>query len=221
MKNIINEMLWRAIFIAFFCAYIALYFLSYKAYNVARIARRHLYPGEIITKEEPSSPKKVVLLLVERKKVKRGKAPYSVKRIDLYDYIFERLETYFKVTEVYLRPDLEESYVIKELGTYRRFLAETLNYMINQNFKQYVNTWRVKYAKKAFIRNTSLKVEQLALMSGFRSLHSFSMVFFTMEGVRPKEWCMKASCKTAYSVKVLQDVGPDVLGGDSSAGEDE
>ncbi len=60
--------------------------------------------------------------------------------------------------------------------------------LCNENFKNYLNRYRVEEAKKIIQNNQSIKVQDLASMVGFNSSTSFIRVFVKYIGVTPKAY---------------------------------
>ena len=91
------------------------------------------------------------------------------------------------------RPFLVESLTLGDLAnamfTNTFYLSRTINGCSGKNFRRFVNDYRVDYAMKIFRKNTSLKVAQLSVMSGFHNIVTFNMAFKLVKGVSPSVWC--------------------------------
>ena len=91
------------------------------------------------------------------------------------------------------RPFLVEALTVGDLAnamyTNTFYLSRTINGCSGKNFRRFVNEYRVDYAMKIFRKNTSLKVTQLSVMSGFHNIVTFNMAFKLVKGVSPSVWC--------------------------------
>ena len=97
------------------------------------------------------------------------------------------------------QPFLVESFSLGDLAaalfTNKSYLSRTINRYSGKNFRQYLNYYRVMYAMELFRRNRSLKVNQLAELSGFRSATSFLNAFKALMKEPPSEWCARVRRK--------------------------
>lgn len=93
------------------------------------------------------------------------------------------------------RPFLVADYKLQDLAnslfTNRSYLSKTINRFSGKNFRAYVNYYRVMYAMELFRANMSLRIIDLAHLSGFRSESSFLNSFRNVMGEAPSEWCAR------------------------------
>ena len=108
-----------------------------------------------------------------------------------YRAIFERLTEYFENEKPYLDCDLNISGVARRLLTNKAYLSRSINLYTGRNFCQYVNWYRIRHSVGVFFEDPRLKISDLALASGFRSLVTFSMAFRLYMNDSPGEWCRK------------------------------
>ena len=91
------------------------------------------------------------------------------------------------------RPYLVESFSLMDLSnalyTNKVYLSKTINEYSHKNFRQWVNHYRIQYAMDLFRKNMSLKVTELATLSGFRSATTFNMAFRIIMDESPGAWC--------------------------------
>ena len=119
--------------------------------------------------------------------------PYEMTAIDqmLYDrccrYMTER------------RPFLVDSFSLQDLAnavyTNRGSLSKAINRFSGRNFRQYVNYYRVMYAMELYRSNMSLRIIELAQLSGFHSVTSFFQNFKKVMGEPPSHWCSRVRSK--------------------------
>lgn len=93
------------------------------------------------------------------------------------------------------KPFLVDTFSLQDLAnalyTNRVYLSKTINHFSGKNFRQYVNYYRVMYAMDLFRNNMSLRVSELAELSGFHSPTSFFQSFKKVMGEAPSEWCAR------------------------------
>ena len=93
------------------------------------------------------------------------------------------------------RPFLVVDYQLQDLAnslyTNRSYLSKTINRFSGKNFRAYVNYYRVMYAMELFRANMSLRINDLAQLSGFRSESSFLNSFKSVMGEPPSIWCAR------------------------------
>lgn len=109
----------------------------------------------------------------------------------LYDDIYDRLLTYFETTRPYLNSGLTISDVSKSVFSNRLYLSRAINRRSGRNFCQFVNYYRVMYSMEAFRKDSTLKVSELATLSGFNTITSYTMAFRHFVDETPSEWCRK------------------------------
>ncbi|MCD8207892.1 MAG: AraC family transcriptional regulator [Bacteroidales bacterium] len=110
--------------------------------------------------------------------------------------LFNRLKEYFDERMPYLNPKANLTDVAKALLTNKVYLSRAINEFTGQNFCQFVNFYRVRYAMNLFCNNNSYKVTALAAKSGFHSEKSFTMAFRLYMNMSPSRWCKLNRGKT-------------------------
>ena len=108
--------------------------------------------------------------------------------IDEYK-IIQRLILYFESHKPYLNKDLKLADVSKHIYTNRTYLSRALNQRLSKNFNQFVNYYRVKEACNLFLQNPLIKINEMSMQSGFKSLSSFTTAFSLNMRYTPAEWC--------------------------------
>jgi AraC-like DNA-binding protein len=90
--------------------------------------------------------------------------------------------------------ELSLSTVAKAAGTSANYLSEKFKEAIGINFVKYVA--RARYEKAAtLLRETDLRVSEIAFASGFQSLSQFNRVFKKFSGKSPTEYRVAARAK--------------------------
>ena len=101
---------------------------------------------------------------------------------------YQRAQEYMETSRPYLRQTLSLEDLAHELGTNKVYLSRTINVVSGRNYCQFVNYYRIQYAKDLMRKNSSLKMIEVALASGFNSVVTFNMAFKLNEDLTPSEW---------------------------------
>lgn len=96
--------------------------------------------------------------------------------------------------QLFLQPDLKVSDVAAALSTNSRYVSECIKAEYNCSFIQFVNTYRVNYAKKLLLQQPDIKIVALATASGFSVESTFFRAFRSVTGMTPKEWIAQNNC---------------------------
>jgi len=97
--------------------------------------------------------------------------------------------------------------VIKLLGTNKKYLYDAISSNTDNNFRNFINRYRINHAKKIIEENIRLKsntnLSELYHISGFNNTTSFFRTFKAITGLTPKE----------YAIEVELDVRDEKLNG--------
>ncbi len=100
----------------------------------------------------------------------------------------ENIENYFNNDQPWLNPDLSIWDVAKAVGVNRTYVSNIINQEKGCNFNTFVNQFRIQHAKMILNASPNLKLEEVAIKSGFGSSSSFSRAFKTQEGISPSAY---------------------------------
>lgn len=130
--------------------------------------------------------------ILESLKVAAVEVPNDVTRTDTaYQEIYDRIVAYFETEKPYLRHDLAIDDLVKVVFSNKLYISRSISQITGRNFCQFVNYYRVMYSVEQFRVNPELKVTELANLSGFNSLVSFSMAFRLYMNENPSDWIRK------------------------------
>lgn len=118
-------------------------------------------------------------------------SPGSLKGAENYKDIYDRVVALFENDQMYLNSSLTINEVVKVVFTNKLYISRAISQFTGRNFCQFVNYYRVTHAVRLFRENPDLKVTELAEMSGFNSVVSFSMAFRLYMCDSPSDWCRK------------------------------
>lgn len=99
----------------------------------------------------------------------------------------EKIEALMAKRKFYLDPDIDRDKLAEMLGTNRTYLSQYLNSALQTTFYDYINGLRLNEAKR-LMKDSDIKLEAVAIQSGYSSLSAFMRVFKKMENMTPGEW---------------------------------
>ena len=88
----------------------------------------------------------------------------------------------------FLNSDLTASGLANELGTHRNNISACVNLIKGCNFTQYVNGYRIEYAKQLMLKYPDQKANAIGIDSGFANDISFFRTFKALTGQTPGDW---------------------------------
>ena len=88
----------------------------------------------------------------------------------------------------FLNSDLTVSALAKQIGTHRNNISACVNLIKGCNFTQYVNGYRIEYAKQLMLKNPDQKANAIGIDSGFANDTSFFRTFRALTGQTPGDW---------------------------------
>ena len=88
----------------------------------------------------------------------------------------------------FLNPELKISDVASALGTNRTYLSDCINSQRDCSFTQFVNAYRVEYAKELLRNRPDIKISEVYTLSGFSSENTFFRIFKAHTGKTPSEY---------------------------------
>lgn len=114
--------------------------------------------------------------------------------------LYSELREIIEKQKLYLNPELNLQMVIKLLGTNKKYLYEAISSNTDNNFRNFINRYRIDHAKRLIeesIRDkTNSNLSELFNICGFNNTTSFFRTFKSITGLTPKE----------YSAEVENDV---------------
>ena len=93
--------------------------------------------------------------------------------------------------KLYLNSDLKLTDVASILNTNRNAISGCINSQRNCSFTQFVNIYRIEYAKELMRNQPDIKISEVWTVSGFTTESSFFRTFKSIVGMSPNEWKQK------------------------------
>lgn len=108
----------------------------------------------------------------------------------------ERMTQAFESERVFLDKKLTIVRLAEIVGTNRTYLSNFINAELQSSFSDYVNRYRVSFAKTLLGENNA-PLDVIAEMSGFNSVSSFRRMFSAVEGCTPGQYRRKHGLEQA------------------------
>jgi YesN/AraC family two-component response regulator len=90
------------------------------------------------------------------------------------------------------RPYLDEKLNLdsfsKAVFSNKVYVSKNINHYSGKNFRQFINWYRIQYALDLMKKDPHLRMEEVAMMSGFHTTVSFNMAFRLFVAKTPTEW---------------------------------
>lgn len=109
--------------------------------------------------------------------------------------LYERIQNYFETSRPYLDGNLTINDLVKVVYSNKVYISKAICRYTGRNFRQYVNYHRIMFSLDAFRASPELKVAELAEMSGFNTVVTYTMAFRLFMNETPSEWCRKERAK--------------------------
>lgn len=139
------------------------------------------------------------LLLWRRRKVSEESAetPESIETSIADKELMERIVLLMSEEQLFLNPNLRVSDVAAKLNSNSNYVSTCINVQEGCSFNQYVNGFRINYAKQLLSQNPDMKLSNVSTASGFTTESSFFRNFKLLTGKTPNEWRLEIEqCKT-------------------------
>lgn len=120
--------------------------------------------------------------------LKRRRTPAPVIRDSANDELMNRIRQLMEQQQLYLNSELKLEDIASSLSLNRNYVSDCINSHTGYSFSQFVNGYRIEYAKQVLRNLPDTKVTSLYLSAGFSSEQSFYRNFKSFTGMTPKEW---------------------------------
>lgn len=101
--------------------------------------------------------------------------------------LFIKLKNLVEADKMFLKKDLNIGYVAKKLHTNSNYLSKSVNSIGNKTFIQFINNYRVEFAKIMLLDDAYSKytIQAIAEKSGFHSTSAFYSAFKKQTSISP------------------------------------
>lgn len=121
-------------------------------------------------------------------------ANYGLKQNEAFS-LSEKLKTYMQEEKPYINMDLTLKDLASALDTYPHYVTQVLNTVFNQNFYDFINTYRIDEIQKRLDdpQYKNLTILAIAYDCGFNSKSTFNRIFKQKTGLTPSEYKKRIS----------------------------
>ena len=108
----------------------------------------------------------------------------------LVEEIYEKILLKFVVEKKYRDPEYTAAKMAEEIGCNARYISAVVHLRYHDNFSQLINDFRIKEAMYMITDRhfADLKMEDIALATGFANRQCFYSAFFRKNGMTPLEY---------------------------------
>lgn len=108
----------------------------------------------------------------------------------LVEDIYEKILLKFVVEKKYRDPEYTAAKLAKEIGHNSRYISAVLHLRYRDNFSQLINDFRIKEAMYMITDRhfADMKMEEIAIATGFANRQCFYSAFFRKNGMTPLEY---------------------------------
>ena len=110
-----------------------------------------------------------------------------------YETLMQRIRELMTEQQLFKQSELKVADVAVLLGTNVRYVSDCINQLEGRSFSQFVNGYRIDYAKQQLRQHPDIKLSALSLESGFANETSFFRAFKVLTGMTPREWLAKTN----------------------------
>lgn len=136
-----------------------------------------------------------VILVLRYRRRSNVSVPYQPNSTEVddaaFDDLMQRICELMENERVYLDSGLKLSDVADRLGVRSRQVSDCIKVKRNCLFAQFVNTYRVEFAKQLLCNYPNLKMAAVWTGAGFSHESTFFRTFKAVVGMTPKEWMAK------------------------------
>ena len=113
-------------------------------------------------------------------------SPEAVSTKD--EELMQRIYLLIEKEKPYLSSELKVSDIAEKLNTSSRNISDCIKNSTNNTFVNFINTYRIDYAKQLMRQQPDMKISEVFLSSGFANETTFFRIFKTLTGMTPNEW---------------------------------
>lgn len=112
---------------------------------------------------------------------------HIVQKISTEQEILDNLLVIMNEKKYFLNQICTIERLAKEINTNRQYLSQIINQNYNYNFNNFINSYRIKEARKLLLapENQKFTIEAIGEKSGFKNRASFNSAFKKFTGVTP------------------------------------
>ena len=130
----------------------------------------------------------IVIGIALKKKPSPATEQTSESQQAIDDELMQRIITLMEEEKPYLNSDLKVSDLADRLSINSRNLSDCIRKTTNNSFANFINAYRIEYAKQLMREQPDMKISEVFLSSGFANETTFFRIFKAVTGMTPNEW---------------------------------
>lgn len=132
----------------------------------------------------------VLTLYLQRRAEPKAAVPYANKKLPQQQALLwqQELQQLMQHQPLYLDANLTLAKLAKQLGWSVPKLSQLLNDNLQTSFNDYINAYRIAYARQLLAQQAPLKMADLAEQSGYNALSTFYSAFKKATGLTPARY---------------------------------
>ena len=107
------------------------------------------------------------------------------------DELMQRIVQLMEQEKPYLSSELKVSDLADSIGVNSRTLSDCIRNSTGNTFANFINAYRIDYAKQLMRQQPDMKISEVFLSSGFANETTFFRIFKAVTGMTPNEWKAK------------------------------
>ena len=104
------------------------------------------------------------------------------------DELMQRIVQLMEQEKPYLSSELKVSDLADSIGVNSRTLSDCIRNSTGSTFANFINAYRIDYAKQLMSNHPDMKISEVFLSSGFANETTFFRIFKAATGMTPNEW---------------------------------
>ena len=117
--------------------------------------------------------------------------------------LMRRIKELMENEKPYLNNTLKVADIADLLHLHRSDISACINSQTGCSFTQYINYYRIEYAKQLMLEQPEKKVSSVWTEAGFGTENTFFKAFRTTTGLPPKEWISQKSTNVLQNVTIF------------------
>ena len=112
----------------------------------------------------------------------------SVEPEDPYAELMDRITRQMEEDRLFLKKGLSKDDLARAVYSNSRYISDCINRKAGCSFTDYVNDYRIRYARQLLYENPDMRLADISEESGFSSQVTFYRNFKARTGQTPGEW---------------------------------
>lgn len=186
--SFVSDFIFKTATILFY-VFFPIYYINYsKTYNkVKALLDESPAVYEIEESDKEATTKQGSDKEENNKEENDGMEALVLKLAERNNQLFQKAQSYMADTCQFLHNEMKAEDLVSALGTNRTYLANAIKQNRQCTITDYITSFRLEYAKSVLLKK-ELKMEEVALASGFNSVRTFNRNFKETYGITPEEF---------------------------------